>query len=296
MNIEQLAANTIRALSMDAVQKANSGHPGAPMGMADMAVVLWSKFLRVDPTNPTWENRDRFVLSNGHASMMLYSILHLTGFPITIEDIKSIPAVGLGHARPPRARQFPAGSRRPRGHSARDSPPALGWPLPKPSSMSGFGPEFDRPSHIRDLSLTVMSWKVCRRGRLSGRPPRVGQAHLPLRRQRDHAGRAQVVELQRGRRRSGSMPTDGRRSQSTVTTRRRSPRQSLRALADKERPSLIACKTHIGFGSPHKQDSASAHGSPLGEEEVKLTKEAMGWDYEPFHVPAEVYTFFATAR
>ena len=87
-DIEQLAVDTIRTLSIDAIQKANSGHPGAPMGMADMAVVLWSKFLRVDPQNPTWENRDRFVLSAGHASMLLYSLLHMSGFSISIEDIK----------------------------------------------------------------------------------------------------------------------------------------------------------------------------------------------------------------
>jgi transketolase len=293
VNIEQLAANTIRALSIDAVQKANSGHPGAPMGMADMAVVLWSKFLRVDPKNPTWENRDRFVLSNGHASMLLYSMLHLTGFPISIEDIKSFRQWGSptpGHPE----RDTALGIETTTGPLGQGFATAVGFAIAEAKLNQRFGSDLiDHHTYAFVSDGDIMEGLASEAASLAG--------HLALSKliylyddnditlvgpkwwsyNEDTTKRFNAYGWQ-------TLAVDGH-DQAAIAE------AIATALADKERPSLISCKTHIGFGSPNKQDSASAHGSPLGEEEVKLTKEKLGWTYEPFHVPAEVYKFFADA-
>lgn len=293
MNIEQLAANTIRALSIDAVQKANSGHPGAPMGMADMAVVLWSKFLRVDPKNPTWENRDRFVLSNGHASMLLYSILHLTGFPISIEDIENF-------------RQW--GSPTP-GHPERD--PSLGIETTTGPLGQGFATGVGMAIAEAKLNERFGSDLVDHRtfGFVSDGDIMEGIASEAAS-LAGHLGLGKLIYLYDDNDITLVGPKSWSYNEDTTGRFAAYGWQTLyvdghdqpalaeaieAALADKDRPSLISCKTHIGFGSPHKQDSASAHGSPLGEEEVALTKERLGWEYEPFHVPADVYEFFTGA-
>ncbi|MGA9596368.1 MAG: transketolase [Acidimicrobiia bacterium] len=291
MNIEQLAANTIRALSMDAVQKANSGHPGAPMGMADMAVVLWSKFLRVDPTNPTWENRDRFVLSNGHASLMLYSILHLTGFPITIEDIKSFRQWGSvtpGHPE----RDVPRGIETTTGPLGQGFATSVGMAIAEAKLNERFGPELiDHYTYGFVGDGCVQEGVTAEAASLAG-----------------HLGLGKLIYLYDANKITLVGPRSWSDSEKTLERFDAYGWQTLEvdghdqgaiaeaiteARADVERPSLIACWTHIAFGSPHKQDSASAHGSPLGEEEVALSKQALGWEYEPFQVPDEVYTFFS---
>lgn len=293
MNIEQLAANTIRALSIDAVQKANSGHPGAPMGMADMAVVLWSKFLRVDPKNPTWENRDRFVLSNGHASMLLYSILHLTGFPISIEDIKNFRQWGSptpGHPE----RDPSLGIETTTGPLGQGFATGVGMAIAEAKLNDRFGSDLvDHRTFGFVSDGDIMEGIASEAASLAG--------HLALGKliylyddnditlvgpkswsyNEDTTGRFAAYGWQ-------TLHVDGHDQQALAEAIEA-------AIADKDRPSLISCKTHIGFGSPHKQDSASAHGSPLGEEEVALTKERLGWEYEPFHVPADVYEFFTGA-
>lgn len=293
MNIEQLAANTIRALSMDAVQKANSGHPGAPLGMADMAVVLWGKFLRVDPSNPTWENRDRFVLSNGHASMMLYSILHLTGFPLSIEDIKAFRQWGSptpGHPE----RDVPRGIETTTGPLGQGFATGVGMAIAEAKLNERFGSELiDHRTYAFLGDGDIQEGVAAEAASLAG-----------------HLGLGKLIYLHDSNDITLVGPRDW--SDGEDTTKRFDAygwhtltvdghdhaaiaEAVTAAQAEMERPSLIACKTHIAFGSPHKQDSSSAHGSPLGEEEVALTKEALGWEYEPFHVPAEVYTYFAEA-
>jgi transketolase len=293
VNIEQLAANTIRALSIDAVQKANSGHPGAPMGMADMAVVLWSKFLRVDPKNPTWENRDRFVLSNGHASMLLYSILHLTGFPISIEDIENFRQWGSptpGHPE----RDPSLGIETTTGPLGQGFATGVGMAIAEAKLNDRFGSDLvDHRTFGFVSDGDIMEGIASEAASLAG--------HLGLGKliylyddnditlvgpkswsyNEDTAGRFDAYGWQ-------TLDVDGHDQPALAEAIEA-------ALADEDRPSLISCKTHIGFGSPHKQDSASAHGSPLGQEEVALTKERLGWEYEPFHVPADVYEFFTGA-
>jgi transketolase len=293
VNIEQLAANTIRALSMDAVQKANSGHPGAPLGMADMAVVLWSKYLRVDPSTPTWENRDRFVLSAGHASMLQYSILHLTGYPITIEDLKSFRQWGSptpGHPE----RDVPRGIETTTGPLGQGFATGVGMAIAEAKLSERFGSDLiDHHTYGFVSDGDIQEGISAEAASLAG--------HLRL---------GKLIYLYD----SNEITLVGPRSWSdgedtakrfdayrwhTATVdghdRAAIAEAIAAAQAETERPSLIVCRTHIAYGSPNKQDSASAHGSPLGEEEIALTKKALDWDYEPFEVPAEVYSFFTDA-
>ena len=292
-DIEQLAANAIRTLSIDAVQRANSGHPGAPMGMADMAVVLWSKFLRVDPKNPSWENRDRFVLSAGHASMLLYSILHLSGFPISIEDIKDFrqwDSKTPGHPE----LDVPAGIELTTGPLGQGFATGVGMAIAEAKLNQRFGSELiDHRTFGFVSDGDLMEGVAAEAASLAG--------HLAL---------GKLIYLYDDNDITLVGPKSWSYSEDTAKRFDSYGWQTLAvnghdqsaiaeaieaALADGERPSLISCKTHIGFGSPNKQDSASAHGSPLGVDEVRLVKESLGWDYEPFHVPAEVYGYFTKA-
>lgn len=292
-DIEQLAVDTIRTLSIDAVQKANSGHPGAPMGMADMAVVLWSQFLRVDPKNPTWENRDRFVLSAGHASMLLYSLLHLSGFPITMEDIKQFRQWGsitAGHPELDKA----AGIELTTGPLGQGFATGVGMAIAEAHLSDKFGT--DLVDHRvygfvsdGDLMEGVASEAASLAGHLGlgkliylyddNGITLVGPAEWTY--SEDAAKRFDAYGWQ-------TMTVDGHDRIAVA--------EAIAAgIAEQDRPTLISCKTHIGYGSPGKQDTAAAHGSPLGEDEIALVKEKMGWTHAPFHVPAEVYTFFTKA-
>ena len=293
MEIEHLAANTIRTLSIDAVQKANSGHPGAPLGMADMAVVLWSKFLRVDPKNPAWENRDRFVLSAGHASMLLYSILHLTGFPLTLEDIKSFRQWGSPTAGHPEL-DIPLGIEMTTGPLGQGFATGVGMAIAEAKLNERFGSDLvDHRTFGFVSDGDLMEGVAAEAASLAG-----------------HLGLGKLIYLYDDNEITLVGPKSWSYTEDTTKRFDAYGWQTLAvdghdqvaiaeaitsALADGERPSIISCKTHIGYGSPNKQDSASAHGSPLGEEEVALTKKALGWDYEPFYVPSEVYEFFTQA-
>jgi transketolase len=292
-DIEQLAADTIRVLAVDAVQKANSGHPGMPMGMADLGVVLWSKFLTVDPAHPEWPDRDRFVLSNGHGSMLLYALLHLSGFAVSMDDVRnfrqwSYPTAGHPERDPERGIETTTG---PLGQGIST---AVGMAVAESSLNARFGSDVvDHHTYVfcsdgdlmegvaseaaslaghwrlgkliavfDDNSITLegpTSWTfdedVAKRFEAYGWHTLTVDGH-------DRAGIAEALEAAR---------------------------------AELDRPSLISAKTHIGYGSPNKQDSASAHGSPLGVDEVALVKEGLGWDLPPFDVPPEVYDFFRTA-
>lgn len=291
--IEQLAADTIRTLSMDAVQQANSGHPGAPMGMADMAVVLWSRFLRVDPKNPTWENRDRFVLSAGHASMLLYSVLHLAGFPLSIEDIKQFRQWGSVTPGHPEI-DVPRGIETTTGPLGQGFATGVGMAIAESHLSAEFGADLiDHRTYGFVSDGDLMEGVASEAASLAG-----------------HLGLGKLIYLYDDNGITLVGPTGwtytedaaqrfdayGWHTVSVDGHDRAAIAEAVAvAIAEGDRPSLVSCKTHIGYGSPSKQDSASAHGSPLGADEIERVKEGMGWSHEPFHVPNEVYAFFANA-
>ncbi len=286
--LDQLAIDTIRTLSIDAVQKANSGHPGAPMGMAPMAYTLWTRFLRHAPSEPTWPNRDRFLLSAGHASMLLYSLLYLTGYGLTLEDLESFRQWGSqtpghpehGHTTGVEATTGPLGQGFANG---------VGMAI----AERRLATEFNRPGHSL---IDHYVYAICSDGDLQegisaeaaslAGPPAAGQARLPLRRQPHPARRAHGHGLLRWTSSSASTRTAGTRPGSRTATTWPPIEAAIEAARADERPSLIAVRTHIGYGAPTKHDSQKAHGSPLGEEEVRGAKQSYGWDPDKhFFVP-----------
>jgi transketolase len=288
--LDRLAIDTIRTLSMDAVQKANSGHPGAPMGAAPMAYVLWTRFLRHAPTRPDWPDRDRFVLSAGHASMLLYSLLHLTGYGLGLEELQQF-------------RQW--GSRTP-GHPERGLTPGveattgpLGQGFANAVGMAiaerRLAHEFNRPGHelIDHWTYVIASDGDLQEGIASEAASLAG--HLRL---------GKLVVLYDDNHIQLDGPTDMAWSEDAPKrfaaygwdvgrvddgNDLASLERAIAGARTNDKPSLIAVRTHIGFGSPNKQDTQKAHGSPLGEDEVRLTKEGYGWDPDQhFLVPPEV--------
>ncbi len=296
--LDQLSINTLRALAMDAVQNANSGHPGMPMGMADVAYVLWTRYLKHNPKNPQWPNRDRFVLSAGHGSMLLYSLLYLTGYPLSMEDIKQF-------------RQW--GSKTP-GHPEYE--PKLGIETTTGPLGQGFAngvgmavaqahlaSQFNRPGYpIFDHYV----YAVVSDGDLME-----GISHEAA----SFAGHQQLDRLiyfYDDNEISIEGDTDITFTED-VPARFRAYGWHVQeidghdvdaidaAIKQAQRvegqPHLIVCHTHIAYGSPNKQDSEKAHGSPLGQEEVRVTKEALGWpSQEPFYVPEEVLISYRVAK
>ncbi len=283
-------ANAIRALSMDAVQKANSGHPGAPMGMADIAEVLWRDHLKHSPTNPQWADRDRFVLSNGHGSMLIYSLLHLTGYDLTIDDLKNFRQL---HSKTPGHPEFgyTAGVETTTGPLGQGLANAVGFAVAEKVMAA----QFNRPGHnIVDHNTYVflgdgcmmegISHEVCSLAGTLGLNKLIafyddngisidGEVHgwftddTP---RRFEAYGWQVIRNVDGH--------DADEIQMAIETARKS-----------DRPTLICCKTIIGFGSPNKQGKEESHGAALGDAEIALTREALGWKHGPFEIPAEIY-------
>ncbi len=283
-------ANAIRALSMDAVQKANSGHPGAPMGMADIAEVLWRDHLKHSPTNPQWADRDRFVLSNGHGSMLIYSLLHLTGYDLSIDDLKNFRQL---HSKTPGHPEFgyTAGVETTTGPLGQGLANAVGFAVAEKVMAA----QFNRPGHnIVDHNTYVflgdgcmmegISHEVCSLAGTLGLNKLIafyddngisidGEVHgwftddTP---RRFEAYGWQVIRNVDGH--------DADEIQMAIETARKS-----------DRPTLICCKTIIGFGSPNKQGKEESHGAALGDAEIALTREALGWKYGPFEIPAEIY-------
>jgi len=285
-------ANAVRALSMDAVQKANSGHPGAPMGMADIAEVLWNDHMTHNPTNPEWANRDRFILSNGHGSMLIYSLLHLTGYALPIEELKQFrqlhsktpghpeygyaPGVetttgplgqgitnGVGMAI---AEKVLAGQFNQKGHDIVDHHTYVF--LGDGCLMEGISHEACSLAGTLGLGKLIAFWDdngISIDGHVEGwftddTPKRFESYGW------------HVI--------SGVDGHDHEAIEKAI--------QTAKAMTDK--PTMICCKTTIGFGSPNKSGSHACHGAPLGEEEINLTKAALGWDHGPFEVPADVYS------
>ncbi|MGI9585547.1 MAG: transketolase [Acidimicrobiia bacterium] len=292
-SIEQRAADTIRTLSMDAVQKANSGHPGMPMGMADIAVVLWSKYLTIDPQDPTWRNRDRFVVSNGHGSMLLYSLLHLSDFDVSMDEIENFRQWGYETAGHPEYN--PAiGIETTTGPLGQGFGTAVGMAIAEAHQAAVHGVDIiDHMTYVFCGDGDLMEGVSSEAASLAG--------HLELGKlivyYDDNSitidGPTHLAFTEDVSERFGSYGWD------TVTIdghdRDAIDAATAAAIARDDKPTLIVCKTHIGFGAPSKVDTASAHGSPLGDEEIDAAKVGMGWDLPAFTAPDDVYAFFRNA-
>jgi transketolase len=286
-----LMANAIRALAMDAVQQANSGHPGAPMGMADMAVALWGEHLRHNPADPHWANRDRFVLSNGHGSMLIYALLHLSGYDLPIEELKNFRQLHSKTAGHPEVGVTP-GVETTTGPLGQGITNAVGMALAEKLLAA----EFNRDGHaIVDHRTYAFLGDGCLMEGISHEACALAGAWKlnKLIAVYDDNGISidgQVapwfVDDTPARFRAYGWnvigPVDGHdvdAVDAALTQARRST----------DKPTLIVAKTHIGKGSPNRANTAKAHGEPLGADEIKLTREALGWSHEPFAIPREVY-------
>ena len=287
----QNMANAIRALAMDAVQQANSGHPGAPMGMADMAVALWSRHLQHNPINPHWANRDRFVLSNGHGSMLIYALLHLTGYDLPMSELKNFRQLHSKTAGHPEVGITP-GVETTTGPLGQGITNAVGMALAEKLLAA----EFNRPGHaIVDHHTYVFMGDGCLMEGISHEACALAGAwklnklvalyddngisidgplapwFIDNTPQRFEAYGWNVIRA-----------VDGHSADAVE-----------RAIAQAQRsdkPTLICCKTAIGQGSPNRANTAKAHGEPLGAEEIVLTRAALGWPHAPFEIPADVYS------
>ena len=295
--LDRLAVDTIRTLAIDGVQQANSGHPGAPMGMAPMVYALWTRFLHHAPTHPDWPNRDRFVLSAGHTSMLLYALLHLTGYDVTLDDLQHFRQWG---SRTPGHPEFglTAGVEATTGPLGQGIANAVGMAI----AERRLAAEFNRPGHAvidhwtyvicsdGDLQEGIASEAASLAGHL-----RLGKLvlfyddnHIQLDGPTSMAFSEDVLERFDAYQWHTQQVEDGNDLLSIDA--------AIRAARADGRPSIIAVRTHIGFGSPHRQDSQKAHGAPLGVEEVRLTKEAYGWDPDrSFYVPDDVEGLFSRA-
>jgi len=297
-DLHQLCINAIRVLAMDAVQQANSGHPGLPMGAAPMAYVLWTRYLKHNPAHPTWPNRDRFVLSAGHGSMLLYSLLYLTGYDLPLDELK-------------RFRQW--GSRTP-GHPEYGLTPGVETttgPLGQ-GFANGVGmamaerflaAHFNRPGYpIIDHATyglvsdgDLMEGITAEAASLAGH---LGLGKLIYLYDQNGISLAGATALTLTENVMARFASYGWQVQEVEDGNNLDALDAAlqRARADESHPSLICVRTHLGYGSPHKQDSYEAHGAPLGMEEVRLTKQRLGWpSLEPFYVPAEVLIIFRQA-
>ncbi|CAM3654378.1 transketolase [Ectopseudomonas alcaliphila] len=284
-------ANAIRALSMDAVQKANSGHPGAPMGMADIAEVLWRDYLKHNPSNPNFADRDRFVLSNGHGSMLIYSLLHLTGYDLGIEDLKQFRQL---HSRTPGHPEYgyTPGVETTTGPLGQGIANAVGFAI----AEKVLGAQFNREGHnIVDHNTYVflgdgcmmegISHEVCSLAGTLGLGKLIAfyddngisiDGEVEGWFTDDTPKRFEAYGWQVIRNVDGH---DAEEIKIAIDTARKTTDQ----------PTLICCKTTIGFGSPNKQGKEECHGAPLGNDEIALTRAALGWNHGPFEIPAEIY-------
>jgi transketolase len=295
--LDQLCVNTIRTLAMDGVQKAKSGHPGMPMGMADAAFVLWTRFLKHNPANPGWPNRDRFVLSAGHGSMLLYSLLYLTGYDLPLDDLKHFRQWGSLTPGHPEYGLTP-GVETTTGPLGQGFATGIGMAI----AQAFLAATFNRPdAAVFDHFI----YAICSDGDLME-----GVSHEAAS-LAGHLGLGKIVYLYDDNEISieGSteltftedVPARFRaydwHVQEVDGHNRDQVEAAIRvAQLETERPSIIVCHTHIGYGSPNKQDTAASHGAPLGEEEVQLTKEALGWSYKnPFTVPKQALEVFRRA-
>ena len=283
-------ANAIRALAMDAVQQADSGHPGMPMGMADVATVLFTKFLKFDPSEPHWPDRDRFILSAGHGSMLLYALLHLTGYAdMTLDELKQFRQLGSRTAGHPEYGHA-SGIETTTGPLGQGLGNSVGFALAERLLAERFG---------RDV-VDHYTYVIVRRrlpdgrhrpgGDHPGRPSRARPPDRAVRRQRHldrRADLAQSTSEDHKKRFAAAgwhvQAVDGLDPDAVTRAIRKA-----RNVTDK--PSLIACKTVIGYGAPTKAGTAATHGSPLGKDEVAGARQKLGWNYPPFDIPEPIFS------
>jgi len=291
MSTRRELANAIRALSMDAVQKAKSGHPGAPMGMADIAEVLWNDHMKYNPTNAKWADRDRFVLSNGHGSMLIYSLLHLTGFDLGIDDLKNFRQLHAKTAGHPEY-GYADGIETTTGPLGQGLTNAVGMAIAERT----LGAQFNKPGHhIVDHYTYVFMGDGCLMEGLSHESAAMAgtlglgkliafwddndisiDGHIGDWMEKGVPGRFKSYDWH-------VIPdVDGHDAEAVDAAIRE-------AKSVNDKPTLICTRTTIGFGSPNLCGSHDCHGAPLGDEEIKLTRENLGWDYEPFVIPDDVY-------
>lgn len=296
-NLEQLAVDTIRTLSIDAVQKANSGHPGMPMGMADAAYVLWTQFMRYNPRNPDWPDRDRFILSAGHGSMLLYSLLHLTGYDLPLEQLKQFrqwDSITPGH---PEYGLTP-GVETTTGPLGQGFANGVGMAIAEAFLRSTYNrPGYDIIDHYiyaivsdGDLMEGVSHEAASMAGHM-----KLGK--LIYLYDDNHISIDGSTDLAFTEDRMKRFDAYGWHTQRINGHDRAAVAEAIRAAqAVTDKPSIIACRTTIGYGSPNKANTAEVHGAALGEEEVRLTKQAYGWDPDrQFYIPDEVLAHFRQA-
>ncbi|OAT22944.1 transketolase [Buttiauxella gaviniae ATCC 51604] len=291
MSSRKELANAIRALSMDAVQKANSGHPGAPMGMADIAEVLWNEFLHHNPTNPTWADRDRFILSNGHASMLLYSLLHLSGYDLPMEELKNFRQL---HSKTPGHPEigYTPGVETTTGPLGQGLANAVGMAIAERT----LGAQFNRPDHeiVDHFTYVFMgdgclmegiSHEVCSLAGTLGLGKLIGFY--------DHNGISIDGETKGWFTDDTAKRFEAYHWHVVHEIDGHDPQAVKKAIEEaqsvKDKPSLIICRTIIGFGSPNKAGKEEAHGAALGEQEVALARKQLGWKYPAFEIPREIY-------
>ena len=287
----KVLANAIRVLSMDAVQKANSGHPGAPMGMADIAEVLWRDFLKHNPNNPKWADRDRFVLSNGHGSMLIYSLLHLTGYDLSIEDLKQFRQL---HSKTPGHPEYgyAPGVETTTGPLGQGITNAVGMAIAEKTLAA----QFNREGHeIVNHYTYVFLGDGCLMEGISHEAASLAGT----------LGLGKLIAFYDDNNISIDGHVDGWFTDDTAQRFESYGWQVIRnvdghdpeqikfaienAQAEKDRPTLIICKTIIGYGSPNKCNSHDCHGAPLGDVEIQAAREFLHWDYAPFEIPADIY-------
>ena len=297
-NLDELCVNTIRMLSVDCIEKAKSGHPGMPMGAAAMVYVLWTRFLRHNPQNPDWPNRDRFVLSAGHGSMLLYSLLYLTGYDLSLEDLKDFRQWQSKTAGHPEYRLTP-GVETTTGPLGQGFANGVGMAI----AESFLAAHLNSPDHtILDHYTYIIAGDGDLMEGLSHEAASLA-GHLRLGKiiclyDDNHISIEGSTEICFTENRIARFESYGWHVQEVKDGNDLDAIEKAIIAAQKEdkKPSLIAVRTHIGYGSPHKQDSPSAHGEPLGQEEIKLTKENLGWPLEPaFVIPDEVLEHFRHA-
>ncbi|MDG6227722.1 transketolase [Glaesserella parasuis] len=284
-------ANAIRFLSMDAVQKATSGHPGAPMGMADIAEVLWRDFLSHNPTNPAWANRDRFILSNGHGSMLIYSLLHLTGYDLSIEDLKQFRQL---HSKTPGHPEYgyAPGVETTTGPLGQGITNAVGMAIAEKTLAA----QFNREGHeiVNHYTYAFLGDGCLMEG--------ISHEACSL---AGTLGLGKLIAFYDDNNISIDGHVDGWFSDDTAMRFESYGWQVIRnvdghnaeqikfaienAKAEKDRPTLIICKTIIGYGSPNKCNSHDCHGAPLGDAEIAAAREYLKWEHAPFVIPAEIY-------
>ena len=292
-NTQELA-NAIRALAMDAVQKANSGHPGMPMGMADIAEVLWRKYMRHNPSNPNWFNRDRFVLSNGHGSMLLYAVLHLTGYDLPMEQIKEFRQL---HSKTPGHPEYglTPGVETTTGPLGQGIGNAVGMAI----AEKILAEEFNRPGFkLVDHHTYAFAGDGCLMEGISHEASSLAGVlglgklilfyddnRISIDSDKANIGLWFSDETHKRFEAYGWHVIDRVDGHDTEAV----DRAIAEARSETEKPTIICCKTRIGKGSPNKENTGAAHGAALGEDEVAATRKALGWSYPPFEIPEHIY-------